>query len=169
MAFNKSRKRLRWTRQRYLREGGRKFLRAYLRVKAARGAFDDRMFHYYPNISHNVVDGCKRAVRRAYAAGLVVTSTTGGVHSPTSLHPSGHAVDLGLIESLIGTPAGRNMMVRYQRTEFDAWRAGKRPNMIELIGPDNNLIVLRGRHQALPEGSPLENQHDNHVHQGFSQ
>jgi hypothetical protein len=40
--------------------------------------------------------------------------------------------------------------------------------MVELIGPDNNLIVLRGRHARLPEGSPLENQHDNHVHQGWN-
>jgi hypothetical protein len=173
MAFNKSKKRLRWTRQRYLNKGGRTFLRAYLRVKAARGTYDKRFFSYY-NISDNIVDRAKNAATRGYAAGLVPTSTLrfpvggGSFHNARDAQGRGKALDQGLIEKEIGTDVGRRRMVRYQRAEFEAWSNGKRPGMVELIGPDNNLIVLRGRHARLPEGSPLENQHDNHVHPGWN-
>ncbi len=163
-----SRERLRELRRRYLANPTRRALRAFLRVKAARGVFDPRMFHYYSGIPENVVEHAKRAVRRAYAAGLVVTATRNGTHSKTSLHSSGRATDFGLIESEIGTEQGRRRLVNFQHAEYLEWAAGHRPNLQELIGPDNTLIVLRGKRVTLPEGSPLENQHDNHVHMGWS-
>ena len=164
-----SAKRLRELRRSYLAHPSKRALRAYLRVKASRGTFDSRMFHYYAGIPENVVEHAKRAVRRAYARGLVVTATRNGTHSRTSLHPSGRATDFGLVESEIGTDRGRRRLVNFQRSEYEEWAAGNRPNLLELIGPNNNLIVLRGQRTSLPEGSPLENMHDNHVHLGWSE
>lgn len=148
----------------------RDILRLRLVRKARKGHYDSRMFAYYGK-SSSVTDGCKRAVRRAYAHWLIPTSTTGGVHAPGSYHNPvngiGRAVDLGVHPSKIGTAKGRRLLVRQQRREFKDWRKGKRPNLRELIGPDNNMIVLRGVHSPLADGSPLENQHDNHVHEAF--
>lgn len=141
-----------------------------MHYKAALGWGDDRMFAYH-NKSSRVNRGCRRAARRMNANWMVVTSTTDGVHAPGSYHNPfngvGRAIDGGLPPKLIGTARGRNRLVRYQRQEYDAWRRGLRPNMVELIGPDNNMVVLKGVHSPLSEGSPLENQHDNHVHQAF--
>jgi hypothetical protein len=173
MAFqiDHSRKRLLWARARYLASPTRTNLRTYLRIKSARGKYDRRIFDYYRK-SDNVIERAKKGARRAYAHGLVITSTTDGRHAPGSLHNPdtfgrGHAVDLGLIESEIGTDRGRRRMVTFQREEFEAWKRGDRPQLQELIGPDNNLTVLRGIHAPLPDGHPLENQHDNHVHLGW--
>lgn len=57
---------------------------------------------------------------------------------------------------------------RFQRREYGAWKNGKRPTMMELIGPDNSHTVLRDASSPLAEGSPLETQHDTHVHGGFA-
>lgn len=168
MIKDTSLRRLRELRRKYLANPSRKTLRAFLRVKAARKVYDERMFHYYGGIPSNVIEHAKRATRRGYARGLVVTATRNGQHSKTSLHPSGRGLDLGLIESEIGTDTGRRRLVNFQRSEYQEWAAGNRPGLVELIGPDNNLIVLRGQRASLPEGSPLENQHDNHVHMGWS-
>lgn len=172
MSIRHGDRRLSFTRSRWLRLRTRAALRSYLRVKAARGTFDERMFDYYGGIPHKVIARAKRAVRRAYARGLVVTATTNGKHAPGSFHNPdaeglGHAVDFGLIEKEIGTDQGRRRLVNFQRSEYQEWAAGNRPGLVELIGPDNTLIVLRGKRATLPEGSPLENQHDNHVHEGW--
>lgn len=171
MTKTELRKRFRKARAAYRKHKTRDNLRRFMHYKALMGWGDDRMFAYYGK-SHRVNRGCRRAARRANAAWLVVTSTTDGAHAPGSFHNPiggvGRAVDFGLPAHLVGTAKGRRMLVRYQRKEFNAWRRGRRPALVELIGPDNNMIVLRGRHAPLPEGNPLENQHDNHVHEAFT-
>lgn len=107
----------------------------------------------------NISRACKRFVVRGVNAGLVVTSTTGGKHAPTSYHYSGRAVDLGLPPRLIGTDVGRRRLVRFQRRE--AKRLGR---YRELFGPDNGANVKNQVRFWLREGAPLETLHDNHVH-----
>jgi hypothetical protein len=135
---------------------------------ARRGKYRTAMTDYYPGVPHVTTASVKRSITRAYAHLLVVTATTNGAHSPTSLHRVKRAADFGNIIRHVGpTSEGRRRLVAYQRDEFNAWRRGRRPRLQELIGPDNHMVVLRGRHAPLPEGNPLENQHDNHVHEGF--
>lgn len=165
------RKRWKKARAAYRKNRTRDNLRVFMAYKAKMGWGDDRMFAYHSK-SSRVNAGTKRAARRGVANWLVVTSTTDGKHAPGSYHNPvngvGRAVDLGVPDHLVGTARGRARLVAYQRKEYIAWARGKRPNMVELIGPDNNMVVLKGVHSPLPEGSPLENQHDNHVHQAFT-
>lgn len=135
-------------------------LRLFLRAKGRLGRWDARM-HAYTGVATNVNPRVKKAIARGYGAGLVPTSTTGGRHSATSMHYGGDAVDLG---TRSGDPAW--WKARFQRSEFRAWRRGRRPGLRELIGPDNSNTVLGGRYSPLPEGNSLENQHDDHVHIG---
>ena len=145
-------------------------LRVVLAVKARAGRFDARMCSYY-GVSPNVNDGCRKAICRAYAAGLVPTSTlrsgsSGSYHNRRDAKRRGLAVDFGLRRELVGTSKGRARMVTFQRKEHWRRRKGKiRP--VELIGPDNRLIVLRDRETDLSEGAALEEQHDNHVHEAY--
>jgi hypothetical protein len=128
--------------------------------------FRKHMLNGHPG---NVSRAVKRAIVRGVNAGLVVTSTTDGVHSPTSLHsPSGplrrgRAVDLGLRPSEVGTIEGRRKLRAHQRSEFRRFRSNP-TRFRELIGPVNDRVVLRARHAPLPEGSGLEDQHDDHLH-----
>jgi hypothetical protein len=138
-------------------------LRWYLRAKARLGRFDKRMCSYY-GVDPNVNEGCKRAICRAYAAGLVPTSTTGGVHAATSYHSQHRAVDIGVRHP--GNPKEARKLARFQRREWTRRRRGK-IHPVELIGPINNLIVLRGHSTSIPEGSDLEQMHDNHVHEAY--
>lgn len=156
-------------RRAYLRNPTRTGLRVWMRVKARRGRYDDRMFRYY-GVSPKVNIGCRRAARRAVAAGLVPTSTlrnngTGSWHDQRNANGEGHAIDFGLIETEIGTARGRRRMLRFQGAEHRRHRDGELPRMLELIGPDNGLVVLRDTETSLPEGTPLETQHDTHVHE----
>lgn len=66
----------------------------------------------------------RRGIRVAQRNGMVITSTTGGVHTPTSYHYSGRAVDLA--------SGSVTEMKRAQRAI--ARRLGKR-NIAELFGP----------------------------------
>jgi hypothetical protein len=141
-------------------------LRAYLRLKAMAGRFDERMAAYY-GVSTKVNPACKRAICRAYVAGLVPTSTTGGVHSPTSFHALGQAVDFGLRREEIGTAKGTKRLRTFQRKEFWRHRRGGLQRMVELIGPMNNRVILRAKETVLAEGAALENAHDNHVHEAY--
>lgn len=118
--------------------------------------------------------GCRAAICRAYAAGLVPTSTTGGRHSERSFHKrknargEGQAVDIGLRRDLVGTPIGANRLATFQRKEH--WRFHNRKlrhDLVELIGPTNTLAVLRDVETDLAEGTALETQHDNHVHEAY--
>jgi hypothetical protein len=167
---------MRWTtklkrmlnaRHAYYKHPSREGLRIFMHYKALLGRRDHRQFAYYGK-NPNVVLGAKDAARRMNAAWLVVTSTTDGAHAPGSYHAQRKAVDGGLIERLIGTSDGLKRLVKYQRAEFRAWQKGKRPHLIELLGPDNNACVLNGHATTLVAGSPLEIQHNNHVHEAFS-
>jgi hypothetical protein len=152
----------------------RELLRRRLIRKARQGQFDVEFFSYW-GVDPRVNRGCRRAARRGYAAKLVPTSTrrfppslTGSYHTRRELDGDGLGIDLGNTARHVGpTAEGRRRLAAYQLDEFRAWQQGKRPNMVELIGPDNHAIVLRGEHQPLPNGHPLEDQHDNHVHQAF--
>ena len=104
--------------------------------------------------SGSITPAAKRFIVRAVNAGLYVTSTTGGRHSPTSHHyskPLGRAVD-------VAGPWDR--MVAFQRAE-SAKRAGE---YLELFGPDNAAQVKNGQRFGFSEGEALENMHDTHVH-----
>jgi hypothetical protein len=138
-------------------------LRVYLTLKARAGRFDPRMCDYF-GVSPRVNAACKKAICRAYAAGLVPTSTTGGQHAPGSLHYEERAVDIGCRNP--SSARERKRLRTFHRKEFWRARNGKiRPT--ELIGPHNDMTILRGRRTTLPEGSSLEQAHDNHVHEGY--
>jgi hypothetical protein len=107
----------------------------------------------------NITRACKRVIVRGVNHGLVVTSTTDGQHAPTSWHRFGKAVDFGLRRDLVGTAEGRARMVKFQR-----FLVKRKRRFHEVFGPDNTLNVKNGRRITLPDGSPLEDQHDNHVH-----
>lgn len=105
----------------------------------------------------NISLACKRFIVRAINAGLRVTSTTGGVHTPGSFHyprrflgAKGRAVD-------VAGPHDR--MVAFQRREHERGR-----RYYELFGPDNRMNRKYGGVLRLREGSALEQLHDNHVH-----
>lgn len=102
----------------------------------------------------------RRAIRRAQRGHLVVTSTSGGTHAPTSYHFVEKAVDLA--------SWSRPDMVRFQRAEYmrseDRRKRTGRPLWTELFGPDNNLCISRGKPVTLAEHSALEDLHDTHVH-----
>lgn len=138
-------------------------LRAYLTLKARAGVFDPRMCSFY-DVDAHVNAECKKAICRAFAAGLVPTSTTGGKHAPGSYHGKRRAVDIGVRRP--GDPREGAKLLTFQRKEFWRARRGKiRP--VELIGPINNLTILRGSRTSLAEGAPLETLHDNHVHEAY--
>lgn len=123
-------------------------------------AFHRRFFNGHPR---NVTLAVRRVIVRGVNHGLVVTATTDGLHSATSFHHTkpGKAVDLGVEPKLAGTPEARKREVAFQR--FLLKRFGARA-FLELFGPDNAANVKNGVQFTLPEGAPLENQHDNHVH-----
>jgi len=164
--------RLKKARAAYMARRSSTNLRRYLRLKATAGRFDSRMCSYY-GVSPKVNPACRRAICRAYAAGLVPTSTTGGKHAPGSYHTQlnsrgeGRGIDLGLRRDEVGTQKGLKRMETFQRKELWRFRHGKLPQMAELIGPNNFRIVLRGVETNLVEGNALEQAHDNHVHEGY--
>lgn len=157
-------------RARYIKDPTPRRLRWYLLLKARSGAWDMR-YCRETGVAMNVTPWVKMYITRGFAAGLVPTSTTGGTHAPRSYHTPvetvwgrcGRAADLGLRAGEVGTARGRRKMERFQRAEY-ARRS--QHGITELIGPVNNRIILDGRPQVLAEGSPLENQHDGHVHGG---
>ena len=138
-------------------------LRRYLMLKGRLGRWDRRM-HLYYGVATDVTHDVKRCIARAYGRGLVPTSTTGGKHAPGSFHFQHRAADLGLRKEEIGTAKGMRRMVRFQTAEF---RRFQRRGIVELIGPDETITVLRGSSTRLADGSALETAHDNHVHVAF--
>lgn len=74
--------------------------------------------------------------------------------STTSLHLRGKAGDAA------GTTS---RMVAFQRSEYER----NRGKSVELYGPDNYLCLRYGQQSPQPEGSPNENLHDSHVHEGW--
>jgi lysozyme len=155
--------RMRRARRVFLATGSNDALRVMLVCKARLGLYDER-YHLFFGPPTNVTGDVKRFITRAYARGLVPTSTTNGDHAPGSFHFQNRAADIGLRTDLVGTTKGLRRMERFQRAEFR--RRGK-TNPIELIGPINGQVVLSGVATSLQEGQALENQHDNHVHGAF--
>jgi len=134
----------------------------YLISKARLGRWDDRYCAYW-GVPTGVTRAVRRFITRGFAAGLVPTSTFRPSDSG-SYHSQRRAADMGLRRELIGTVRGLRRMRRFQAAEF---RRRRRTKVVELIGPNNRRTVLRGQVARLPEGSPLEQQHDNHVHGAF--
>lgn len=92
----------------------------------------------------NVSRKVKQVARAAMAHGLVVTSTTGGVHSPTSWHYQGRAIDVA---------GSYTAMKRFQRYCAKRW-----PDAKEIFGPDSYYIKNGQRYGgAFPD-------HQDHVH-----
>jgi GH25 family lysozyme M1 (1,4-beta-N-acetylmuramidase) len=155
--------RMRRARRVFEATGSNQALRTMLICKARLGRWDPRYLMIF-GPPGNVTRDVKRFITRGYAMGLVPTSTTNGLHSEESFHFQGRAADMGLRTDLIGTQKGLRRMERFQRAEF---KRRHKTRAVELIGPVNNLVVLGGVVKPLPEGSQLENQHDNHVHGAF--
>lgn len=103
----------------------------------------------------NVTGAIREVIEEANDLGLYVTSTTDGVHSPTSYHSSGRAVDVAAPM----TTAGIKLMKKFQRRANKKW-----PGAREIFGPDNTAFIKNGQKYTIREGDPLEDQHDNHVH-----
>lgn len=127
-----------------------------LRRKAARKQWDRRFLNGRPDVSSKLYP----LIMEAVARGLEVTSTTGGVHAPTSFHYQGRAVDIGVRPGLVGSRLAHWRLVRFQRHVHNAH--GRR--LSELFGPSNRANRKWGKALTLPEGSGLEQLHDNHVH-----
>lgn len=147
-----------------------KLTRAYARMllirKAKRGIWDPRMCSIH-GVSPKVNHACQRFIVRAYARLLIPTSTTGGQHSATSYHPKGMAVDVGVVPALVGTRTHLRRLLDFQHTEYHAHQDGERSRMLELIGPADQQVVLRGVRSPITHGSDLEIAHRNHVHGAF--
>lgn len=127
--------------------------RALLRARARARVWDDRMLNGHPAPDQRL----RPVIMRAVASGLIVTSTTGDRHAPTSWHYKRRAVDFG--NRAPGTGQARQRMVAFQRSE------ARHPHRFrELFGPANDANVKNGQRITLAEGTPLEDQHDNHVH-----
>jgi len=124
--------------------------------KARAGKWDKRMLCGHPDVSKSL----HPYIIEAWARGLIVTSTRDGVHAPTSFHPSGRAVDFGVRAGLVGSLLAHSRLVRFQR-HLHA-RHGR--FLSELFGPSNRANRKWGKAITLPEGSPLEQLHDDHVH-----
>ena len=157
-------------RARYLKLRSARRLRWYLLLKARTGRWDDRYHRETPWVPIVANKRVRGFITRAFAAGLIPTATTNGVHSPGSYHGKGRAADVGLRGPEVGTAKGRRKMEKFQRAEYLRFLKHQhqgRPRAVELIGPVNNRIVLRGVVTPLPEGLPLENQHDDHCHGAF--
>jgi GH25 family lysozyme M1 (1,4-beta-N-acetylmuramidase) len=156
-------RRMRRARQVFAATGSNEALRVMLICKARLGRWDDRYCLFFGPPT-DVSDDVKRFITRGYASGLVPTFTTNGQHSAGSFHAQHRAADIGLRSELVGTQKGLKRMERFQRAEFNR-RAKTHP--VELIGPINDNIILGGGVSPLGEGTPLEDQHDNHVHGAF--
>jgi hypothetical protein len=147
-------------------------LRETLIRKARRGQWDPRMCTAH-GVSPRVNEGCRQFIVRGYAALLVPTSTLrtpvggGSHHQARNSKGEGRAVDLGHGSLRISAAESMRRKRAFQRAEHEAFVDGRRPRMLELLGPNNELCVLRGRQVDLIEDTPLERQHDTHVHAAF--
>ena len=68
----------------------------------------------------------------------------------------------------MGTAKAAQMLADFQLKEHQRFHNHKlQHDLVELIGPTNTLIVLADAETDLAEGTALENQHDNHVHEAY--
>lgn len=99
---------------------------------------------------HSKVRGrrLKKAIRIGQKYGLVVTSTTGGVHSPTSWHYKGRAVDIAS-----GSAA------QMSKAQGEICRQIGHRHLLELFGPAAAPTVKNGQFI----GGPFPD-HGDHLH-----
>jgi|SRR5215217_252068 len=142
-----------------------KFRMLRAQLQRERKAFHPWMLNGHPG---NISEACKRAIVRGVRAGLVVTATTDGDHTATSLHYPrntasglGEAVDFGVRPDQLGNARAVTRREKFQRKEF----ARGTSNYRELYGPSNTHNAKNGVTFNLVEGSDLETAHDNHVHE----
>ena len=107
----------------------------------------------------------RHAIYLDFRGGLYVTATYegypgDGVHAVSSGHYIQNQPD-GRARCWDAGAARRGPMVTAQRREAERCPAF----MIELIGPENDCEFKNGVRYTLPEGSPLEEMHDNHKHE----
>lgn len=140
----------------YIRKRARKGLRSPVAVKLRKAArkrakaIKKRLaslrvdWNGYPPLRNKRL---RRAVRIASRYGLVVTSTTGGTHSPTSWHYKGRAVDLA-----------SGSVTQMKRAQGAIERELGRTNCLELFGPAAWYVKNGARYRgAFPD-------HGDHVH-----
>lgn len=106
---------------------------------ARRGQWDNRMLNGHPGAVTNAV---RRTIMRGMANGLVVTSTTDGVHSQYSYHYSGRAVDLGVPQWLVYRPlvVRQHLIRKLYVKELDRDANSTRALYLELFGPGGAYI-----------------------------
>lgn len=158
-------RRLHRARRRFTATHSDRALRVFLISKARLGLWDPRYcLHFGPNPDVN--DKVKKFVTRGFAAGLVPTSLRRAPRFPGdhSHHIDGNAGDMAPRRELAGTAKGMRRMLRFQASEL---KRARRTSLVELelIGPNNLEIILRGQETDLVEGTALEDQHDTHVHE----
>lgn len=123
-----------------------------------------------PNVTRRV----KATINRAHKHGLIVTATTDGVHATASWHTplagrnrKGCAVDVGFsVRDLqrLTVEQRRAKLVAFQVAEYRYAKRFKFRTFLEILGPDNRYVLMRGERADLVEGSALETQHDSHCH-----
>ena len=103
-----------------------------------------------PRITMALTAGVWHCINDGRLRGLVVTSTTGGVHAAGSFHYVSMAADQA------GSYAD---MIRLQRHLYKThWK------YLEVFGPSDYMNVKNGQPIHLAHNSALALQHDNHVH-----
>ena len=135
------------------RAAGRGEYRARLRAKYKAPPVARLLGNHQPPKSAALM----KVIAEAGAFGLIVTATTDGQHSATSLHYSGHAVDFGVVAALAGTPEHARRLKAFQLAMFK-----QAPHLLELFGPIADHAVKNGRPTTI--SGPLLQQHLNHVH-----
>jgi GH25 family lysozyme M1 (1,4-beta-N-acetylmuramidase) len=158
-------RRARAARARYLSTHSNRALRIWLISKARLGRWDPRYCLYY-GVPTTVNAGARRFITRGFAAGLVPTSTLRAARFPgdRSYHMRGQAADMGARRDISAAQA----LKRKQRFQAAEYRRRHKTRPIELIGPLNDKCVLAGAPARLAEGTPLEDQHDDHVHAAWA-
>jgi lysozyme len=102
------------------------------------------------------------------------TATTDGIHAQSSWHApmkgrnaKGCAVDLGFTAhdlAKLTAEQRRRKLVEFQLAEYRYAKRLRFRTYLELLGPRDDIALLAGKRTDLVNGSPLENQHDTHVH-----
>jgi hypothetical protein len=103
-----------------------------------------------PVITLELTSAVWHCISDAHRYGLVVTSTTGGVHAPNSYHYRSMAADVA------GSMTNMLRMQRHLYTTHARW--------LEVFGPSGYMSVKNRAPLHLNEGSALALEHDDHVH-----
>lgn len=122
----------------------------------------------------NVNRRVRATIKRARKYGLVPTFTTNGTHSLGSWHKPwpgrnrlGAAVDLGFTRrdfERLTPEQRRGRLIAFQLAEYRFAKRMGFHTFQEILGPDNEYVLLKGGRTDLVEGTPLETMHESHVH-----